>query len=341
MVPKTVTNIICPGRSNNCERVVLGPMRVQAPIMAMGEASGTAAAMMVKDGSSFAGVDTDAMRRSLDGGESWEPIQVLMEHPSGQVSCGIQSAVVDLETGEVIAFVSMRGVFPKDMGEVWQVEHPEEAKEYRRKVAEEEGIAAGACIITTDDEGEHWSEPRPYSIEVKNPVTKELSPFHLGPGEACVIELGDDSVYLDSRNESLRCRGYRAWDRSDDGGENFFASGYDQVLVEPHCDASLAKFRGSGTPDEILFCNPAVKSDTTRWFDGDARRRLTVRLSTDNCQTWPASKVLAEGGAGYSDMDTLDDGTILCLYEASEPGHSHSDGKLVFARFDKEWLFSR
>ena len=65
MVPKGLANVICPGRSINCERVVLGPMRVQAPIMAMGEAAGTAAAMAVRGGVDFAGVDADELRASL------------------------------------------------------------------------------------------------------------------------------------------------------------------------------------------------------------------------------------------------------------------------------------
>ena len=92
-------------------------------------------------------------------------------------------------------------------------------------------------------------------------------------------------------------------------------------------------------PDsQILFCNPAVKSDTSGHFDADARRRLTVRISRDDGHTWRAFRVLTEGGAGYSDLDCLDDGTVLCLYESSAPGASHSEGKLVFARFDSEWL---
>ena len=85
------------------------------------------------------------------------------------------------------------------------------------------------------------------------------------PEKRAWLECADGSVYLNSRNESLGFRGYRAWDRSDNGGDTFFLS-------------------------------------------------------------------------GYSDLDTLDDDTILCLYEASEPGASHSEGKLVFARFNRKWL---
>ena len=65
MIPKGLDNLICPGRSINCERVVLGPMRVQAPIMAMGEAAGTAAVAVVQSQVRFADVNTDALRTSL------------------------------------------------------------------------------------------------------------------------------------------------------------------------------------------------------------------------------------------------------------------------------------
>ncbi len=44
MRPKGVSNLSCPGRSVSVERDVLGPIRVMAPCMAMGEAAGTYAA---------------------------------------------------------------------------------------------------------------------------------------------------------------------------------------------------------------------------------------------------------------------------------------------------------
>ena len=65
MVPKGVSNLICPGRAINCERVVLGPMRVQAPIMAMGEAAGNAAATAIGGNVAFSSVDTDRLRNEL------------------------------------------------------------------------------------------------------------------------------------------------------------------------------------------------------------------------------------------------------------------------------------
>ena len=65
MVPRGVTNLVCPGRAIDCERVVLGPMRVQAPIMAMGEAAGTAAAAAIAGDLSLAEVDIDSLRAAL------------------------------------------------------------------------------------------------------------------------------------------------------------------------------------------------------------------------------------------------------------------------------------
>jgi len=53
MVPRPVKNLICPGRAVSVDRDVLGPIRVAAPCMAMGEAAGMAAEQVVRRGRSF------------------------------------------------------------------------------------------------------------------------------------------------------------------------------------------------------------------------------------------------------------------------------------------------
>jgi hypothetical protein len=65
MVPRPVENLLCPGRAVGVERDVLGPLRVMAPCMAMGEACGAAAAQMVGAGVSAAAVDTARLRERL------------------------------------------------------------------------------------------------------------------------------------------------------------------------------------------------------------------------------------------------------------------------------------
>jgi hypothetical protein len=84
MLPEPVKNLICPGRAVSVERHVLGPLRVMAPCMAMGQAAGTAAVLSLASaakGSSvdFSALDAEALRRSLrqagcfvDYDPSWE-----------------------------------------------------------------------------------------------------------------------------------------------------------------------------------------------------------------------------------------------------------------------------
>lgn len=65
MVPRPVANLICPGRAISVERDVLGPLRVQAPCMAMGEAAGMAAAEVVTHRRTFKDVDVVRLRQRL------------------------------------------------------------------------------------------------------------------------------------------------------------------------------------------------------------------------------------------------------------------------------------
>ncbi len=65
MLPRGVDNLICPGRAVSVERPVLGPLRIMAPCMTMGEAAGEAAAMAVQDRLAPADVPADALRARL------------------------------------------------------------------------------------------------------------------------------------------------------------------------------------------------------------------------------------------------------------------------------------
>lgn len=65
MVPQPVLNLLCPGRAVCVERDVLGPLRVMAPCMAMGEACGVASAQLVRDSVPAAEVDVACLRDRL------------------------------------------------------------------------------------------------------------------------------------------------------------------------------------------------------------------------------------------------------------------------------------
>jgi glycine/D-amino acid oxidase-like deaminating enzyme len=65
MVPCAVKNLICPGRAISVERDVLGPLRVMAPCMAMGEAAGLAATQVVTRELAFAEVEVASLQAQL------------------------------------------------------------------------------------------------------------------------------------------------------------------------------------------------------------------------------------------------------------------------------------
>ena len=64
MVPRGCSNLLCPGRAISVERDVLGPLRVVAPCMAMGEACGVAA-KQIADGAANCKVDVPTMLAEL------------------------------------------------------------------------------------------------------------------------------------------------------------------------------------------------------------------------------------------------------------------------------------
>ena len=59
---------------------------------------------------------------------------------------------------------------------------------------------------------------------------------------------------------------------------------------------------------------------------------MMIRLSYDECQTWPVEKLLNPNYSGYSDLAITDDQTVLCLYE------TQGCSKMTLARFNLEWL---
>ena len=159
-----------------------------------------------------------------------------------------------------------------------------------------------------------------------------------GTNESAVVETADGAVYINCRNKRnpswAPYRRARAW--SYDGGESFGEVGREEAMVEPPCQGSLVRCTREGVQDRnrILFANPACTEGPEGGHGG--RRRLTVRLTYDECHTWPVSRLIHDGPSAYSDLAVAPDGTINCLYERSEKGSPSA--QLALARFNLEWL---
>ncbi len=87
-------------------------------------------------------------------------------------------------------------------------------------------------------------------------------------------------------------------------------------------------------PGTLLFSNPhtlPLDAEGNPKLGGSGKRQsLTIKLSRDDGKTWPISRMLEEGASAYSDLAVLEDGTVLCFFEAGSG--------IDCARFNLEWL---
>jgi sialidase-1 len=81
----------------------------------------------------------------------------------------------------------------------------------------------------------------------------------------------------------------------------------DTTLIEPVCQGSLIWYDHKGRKPFLAFSNPANQK---------SRINMTVRLSYDQGITWAKKLVLFEGPSAYSNLVTLPNGNLACLYES-------------------------
>lgn len=303
-----------------------------------------------KAGRGDAGEIDLVLKRSVDNGVTWQPLQIVVTEAG--MTCGNPCPVVDRDTG-VIWLPFCKNLADGDENLITQGKAP-------RTV----------WITHSSDDGVTWVPPHEITAAVKDPswtwyatgpthgiqlrtgrlvipcdhmvgkyFDRKRDPYHshviysddhgaswqiggivdIGTNECTVVETADGAVYINCRNYVGEKRRAVAW--SHDQGATFTGFRWDDTLVEPICQASLVRY----DQQYILFANPA----------STAREKLTVRLSADEGQSWPVAKVLHSGPAAYSDLAVAADMTICCLYEQ---GDAHPYERLTLARFDLAWL---
>ena len=93
-----------------------------------------------------------------------------------------------------------------------------------------------------------------------------------------------------------------------------------------------------GSPDRLVFSNPD-SSDAHGKGLHQPRRNLTIRFSPDGGKHWPMSKVLEAGVAGYSDLAAGPDETIYCLFERGGLNKDMFHTQfLTLAQFNLDWI---
>ena len=129
--------------------------------------------------------------------------------------------------------------------------------------------------------------------------------------ESLAAQIGENSVYMSSRNQSYSPK-TRIISISHDGGQTWVSSAPDTNLPDPVNQASVLSWK-KGKNFILAHSNAA---------DENKRDNLTLRLSKDQGKTWYFNKVISKSTEGYkgdwsaySDLVLLNNRTIGVLYE--------------------------
>ncbi len=348
------------------------------PVLGVTPAGTVLATVEARRGSGHDYDDSDLLfRRSQDGGLSWEPPRLLASNrsfgPGPMSSCVLAS---DCHRHSVIALFghNCQRVFMSrstDDGMSWSpvTEITSACEAFRKRypwrvcvvgpghatqlrsgrlvvpvwLSDGSGTEMGAgrlghrpsaaSVIYSDDGGETWCAGEIICRDgehVNGHVVRN-------PSETVLFEREDGRVVCNMRNESPMHRRLTAV--SDHNLTEWTELRWDYSLYEPVCMASMMRYRwrNADTPSSVLFCNPCPVYDAP---DGDleARKCLVIRNSQDDGLTWPQQRVIDSGWAGYSDLATAADGTILCLYERGVIDGGCDIRQIALARFSMEWI---
>jgi sialidase-1 len=299
-----------------------------------------------------------ALRRSTDGGDTWEPARIIVVE--GAATADNPVAIADRKAGVVhflyqVDYARCFYMHSEDDGATFSepAEITSVFEEFRAEydwnvIAPGPGhgiqlhsgrllvpvwLSTGgeqhrpSCVSTiySDDCGNTWHRGE---IVTFNGDQAQDGRAIVNPSETVAIERGDGRVLLNIRSESMAER--RLVSLSEDGAAGWTKPAFDESLFESVCMASIAAM-DSDQGRIILFANP----DSGSSF----RENLIVKLSYDDGKTWPHSRVLDPGVAAYSDMAVTSDGTILCLYERGGFDDNMFDTRfLTLARFDLSWI---
>jgi len=304
------------------------------------------------------------IRRSTDGGVTWYPARVVVDHRDYGATVNNFVMIPDLARRRLCAlfcadYARAYRMFSDDDGATFS--EPEEitpildgfrdAYDFKvvavgpghgiqlgngRLVAPiwvSPGTGAGGHrpnrdgTIYSDDGGDTW-----HAGELV-PDTRPCC------NEATAVQLADGRVMLNVRHSDLgtglppveTC--YRAVSVSADGATGWSEPRMDFALPDPICFGSICRYDAT----RIVFSNCASHgTELAKWARD--RRNLTVRVSDDDALTWCASRSLEPGVAGYSDLAVLPDGTVLCLYEDGMIDRMTDTARLTLARFDLAWV---
>jgi sialidase-1 len=275
----------------------------------------------------------------------WLPLQTIIRSTHGEAYMN-PVPVIDLTDGTIYLLVNyFIQPYKDDPADIWLIKSTDEGATWsqpvditpqtgRRELGPGVGIQLQSGrlmvqhykgVIFSDDHGKSWKAGGE------------------APGdfnESQVVELTDGSLLFSRRHAPNRVLLI-----SKDNGESWTQPVENPYLPDPDCEGSMIRFtrRDQGySKDRLLFSNPVSGVVGAGSVESDLRGRfnITVRLSYDEGRTWPVAKLIRQGPGAYSSMTVLPDGSVGILLETGGTYDGYADhyGKVVFARFNIEWL---
>lgn len=268
------------------------------------------------------------MKRSLDGGQTWSPIQVVEDY--GNHTVHSPTPVFDQDTQKIwlpfcIDYQMLYITESADAGLTWS-----EPRNLTQKLEIPAGtwchngpgngiqMSTGRLVIPTTlgEPGALYSDDHGVTWKIGEPIGMGSEPQ--------VFERVDGALCANLRNERGESRIEAC---SPDGGETWELPRLNENLPDAGTQASIMRFSSQGEQmrNRVLFSNPGAPY----------RGEFTIRMSYDEGETWPVSRLVYQGAAGYSQLGVLSDGTILALFET---GRYDLRESITLARVNLDWL---
>ena len=312
------------------------------------------------------------LSRSTDGGQTWEPVRVIMDMgeygglPQEQNGCSDPGIIVDQQTGDVFCFALwMNGKPGKHQ---WVDDGSEPGYEI--------GKSAQFLMVRSQDDGLTWTKPENMTRKLKQEAWWLLAPspqqgINLPDGTLVMPVQGRDgraalstfaTIMISSDHGAAWTVGKPAFNGGNECQAARLGDGSIMLNIRNDHERFRAVFvtkdlgqtwQAHETNRNTLIepnCNGSLlrvdyehageKKHVLLFANPHTRQgrtHHTIQVSVDDGRTWPKSHhlLLDEGrGAGYPSLTRVDDRHVGIVYEGSQ---SH----LVFERFSLDELLKK
>jgi len=309
-------------------------------------------------GSGDAGEIEVVLRRSLDGGRTWLPLQVVSAVPG--MTCGNPVPVIDPVSGDIVLVTVQNGADAVELSLARGTDPESGRRVFVQRSSDDGATWSPPAEITAQVKPAHWGwyatgpchgialrsgrlvVPANHSFVPSEPVEDLI---RLNGGHCIVSDDGGHtwSVGFVDRNDGAEINANETTVAELPDGRLYFnarnhqgtgparvqawSSDGGQTLDAPY--SGIPEITAPGIQGSVL-CLPDGRLLLSTPVNPTSRRELTVFVSSDAGASWEPALVVHEAMAGYSDLVLLPDGSVGIFYEA---GETSSFAALRFATF--------